>query len=484
MPHPFHKFTLFFSLGMICLMSFFSCQSPPKEASANKQPNVLILHVDQWRAQAFGYAGDPNVKTPNIDQLAAESANLKNAVSGMPVCSPHRASLMTGQRPLTHGIFMNDVQLDSSATCIAEVFAANGYDTGYIGKWHLDGSGRSNYIPPGSRRQGFDYWKALECTHNYNRSAYYAGADTTKHIWLGYDTFAQTIDAQDYLRKQSKTKTPFFLMLAWGTPHAPYHTAPYKYRAMYDSASIQLPPNVPENMRAKAMKDLAGYYAHCSAIDEAVERIRKTLYETGLAKNTLILFTSDHGDLLGSHGAYKKQQPYEESIRVPMLLYHPGQMIQAGTYEALINSEDIMPTLLGLCKLDIPQTVEGYDYSQYVGGAENPADSLTLISCVQPFGQWNRIQHEGREYRGIRSLRYTYTRDLNGPWLLFDNEKDPYQMNNLVGQVEYADLQAKLDGILTQKLAETKDVFLPGLTYVEQYGYPELNEHETVPYTW
>ena len=130
-------------IGLVLLV-FVSCGKKTEEVSESK-PNVIILLADQWRAQATGYAGDPNVKTPNIDQLASQSINFRNAVSGMPVCCPFRASLMTGQRPLTHGVFMNDVQLDTNAVSIGKVFAAAGYQTGYIGKWHLDGRGRLQF---------------------------------------------------------------------------------------------------------------------------------------------------------------------------------------------------------------------------------------------------------------------------------------------------------------------------------------------------
>ena len=131
------------------------------------KPNVVFVFGDQWRQQATGYAGDPNVSTPHLDTLARESIDFTHAVSGCPVCSPYRASLLTGQRPLTHGVFVNDVYLQPRATSIAEAFSSAGYDTAYIGKWHVDGHGRSNYIPP-ERRLGFAYWKVLECTHAYN----------------------------------------------------------------------------------------------------------------------------------------------------------------------------------------------------------------------------------------------------------------------------------------------------------------------------
>ncbi|WP_373516716.1 sulfatase-like hydrolase/transferase [Pricia sp.] len=170
--------------------------NPKKEKGAEvvkkTPPNVLILLTDQWRAQATGYAADPNVQTPHLDSLAAMSVNFKNAVSGMPVCSPFRASLLTGQRPLTHGIFMNDVQLDTNALTMAKVFAKEGYDTGYIGKWHLDGHGRLQNVAPEKRRQGFEFWMGNECTHDYNESVYYDNDDPTRKIWDGYDTFEQT----------------------------------------------------------------------------------------------------------------------------------------------------------------------------------------------------------------------------------------------------------------------------------------------------
>ena len=158
------------------------------------QPNIVFVFGDQWRAQATGYAGEPSVRTPNLDRLAGESLNLTNAVSNCPLCTPYRASLLTGQYPLTHGLFVNDVPLDPHATSLGKVFAAHGYDTAYIGKWHVDGHGRSAFIPR-ERRQGFSFWKVLECTHNYNKSPYYAD-ENVKLFWDGYDAIAQTREAQ------------------------------------------------------------------------------------------------------------------------------------------------------------------------------------------------------------------------------------------------------------------------------------------------
>ncbi len=177
-------------------------------------PNILFILADQWRAQAFGHAGDPNVRTPHIDTLQRQGIRFINALSSVPVCCPARASLLTGQRALTHGVFLNDVALSPDALTLPKVLVRAGYDTGYIGKWHLNGDGRSAFIPR-ERRQGFDYWKALECTHDYNHSVYYSD-NPEKLVWEGYDAAAQTRDAQRYLRDHAGSKKPFFLFLAWG----------------------------------------------------------------------------------------------------------------------------------------------------------------------------------------------------------------------------------------------------------------------------
>lgn len=442
------------------------------------RPNLVYVFADQLRAQATGYAGDPNIHTPNLDKLAGESINFSNAVSCCPVCTPYRASLMTGQYPLTNGLFLNDLCLGDAAASIAQAYRSASYNTGYIGKWHLDGHGRSSYIPP-ERRHGFDYWKVLECTHEYNESHYYTGDDPTKRMWEGYDAIAQTLDAQQYITDHGNREKPFILFLSWGPPHNPYRTAPRKYREMYDPKSITLRPNVPEGSRDSARKDLAGYYAHISALDDCVGDILKTLDKTGIADNTIFVFTSDHGDMHGSQGMIRKQRPWDESIRVPFLLRYPVVHGRTGkTIDMPINTPDIMPTLLGLSGMAIPQTVEGTDCSGIIRGEEAPADNPVLIMCPSPFGEWRR--GEGREYRGVRTVRYTYVRDLNGPWLLYDNKNDPYQMDNLVNKAE--DLQKGMETILQRILKDRNDEFLPGEEYIKRWGY-EVNERGNIPYT-
>ncbi|MBZ0293350.1 MAG: sulfatase [Anaerolineae bacterium] len=441
-------------------------------------PNVVFVFGDQWRAQACGYAGNATVKTPHLDHLAGESINLTHAISGWPVCTPWRATFLTGQYPLTHGVFVNDVSLSPDAVTIGKVYRDAGYDTAYIGKWHVDGHGRSNYIPP-QRHQGFGHWQVLECTHDYNASAYYEGTSDRKNEWDGYDATAQTRAACDYIRKHDRSK-PFFLVLSWGPPHNPYETAPQAYRDLYDPAAIALRPNVPEDMADEAREWLAGYYAHCTALDACAGNLLATLDETGLAENTIFVFTSDHGDMLGSHGMVRKQKPWDESIRVPFLLRWPGRFGRAGrTADALINAHDIMPTLLSLCEINVPESVEGLDFSAYLDGGADPGGGAALLACFHPFGEWD-VAHGGREFRGLRTHRHTYVRDLDGPWLLYDNESDPYQMENLVGKRRM--VQAELEQELEIRLAALGDEFQPGSEYIRQWGYT-VDETGTVPYT-
>jgi arylsulfatase A-like enzyme len=445
------------------------------------RPNILFVIADQWRAQAFGFAGDPNVQTPHLDRFEPRCVNFTQAVAGMPVCSPTRASLLTGQRPQTHGVFLNDVPLSTNAVTLPKVLKAAGYDTGCIGKWHIDGHGSRSAFIPRERRQGFDYWKVLECTHAYNNSYYYADGPE-KFKWDGYDAIAQTRDAQHYLREHAKSGRPFLLWLAWGPPHNPYETAPARYRAIYSPEKIKLSPNVPPAARTQARKELAGYYAHCTALDDCFGDLLGTLDETGLATNTIVVFTSDHGDMLWSQAQQRKQRPWEESARVPMLFRVPAMFgMKPRRLVATINTEDMMPTLLSLCGLPIPKSVEGFDFTGAMRGGADPSGGATVVRCISPFGEFLR-QRGGREYRVIRTAHYTYVRDLNGPWLLYDNEADPYQLNNLVGKPEHAKLQAELDALLKKKLAKEHDDFRPGPEYIKNWGY-KVDTNETVVYT-
>ena len=315
---------------------------------------------------------------------------------------------MTGQRATTNGIFLNDAHLPDDATTLSKVLAAAGYDTGIIGKWHLSGGGRFSFIPR-AKRQGFEYWKVMECMHAYNHSFYYA--DTPEKLaWDGYDAIAQTKDVQGYIKDHAKGDKPFFLCLWWGPPHNPYEAAPKRFKDMYDPAKLQLRPNVPKPYFDAARKDLVGYYGHCSALDQCMGDLWKTLKDAGIDENTILIFSADHGDMLYSNGFNRKQKPWDESLRVPMLWHYPAGFGSDGKkLDVPMNTEDVMPTLLKLCDAPIPKTVEGLDYSGYMKGGVNPnVDNAALIDCVAPFAEWNRLVG-GKEFRGVRTVRSTPT---------------------------------------------------------------------------
>jgi arylsulfatase A-like enzyme len=433
----------------------------------NLAPNVLFVFGDQWRGQAVGYRGDPNARTPHVDRFAAESVDLPNAVAGTPVCCPWRASLMTGQHPLTHGVFVNDVCITSDAVPLAECLNQAGYATSYIGKWHVDGQGREAFVPP-ERRLGFRTWRGFECSHDYNASDYYADTPERQR-WAGYDAEAQTRLACEQIRDHDRER-PFALFLSWGPPHDPYQTAPERYRQNYRPEDIILRPNVPAEAAGQARQWLAGYYAHIEALDACFGDLLAALRAAGCEENTIVVFTSDHGDMLGSQGLWMKQKPWEESLRVPFLVRWPAALgRQPRQVDACLNAPDIMPTLLGLCGVPIPATVQGTDASPWLRGEAGPDLDAALLALHFPFHQWNP-ERGGKEFRGLRTRRYTYCRDLQGPWLLYDNQADPFQAVNRIADPALAAVRADLDQRLGLELRRIGDEFLPGTECLRRRG--------------
>jgi arylsulfatase A-like enzyme len=432
-------------------------------------PNLVFVFADQWRRQAFGYAGDPNVKTPNIDRFASESINFTHAVSGCPVCTPYRGSLMTGVYPHRHGLMVNDQCLHQryGGPFLAECLRDAGLRTAYIGKWHIDGSGRNAFVPP-ERRLGFEWWKGFECCHDYRHSPYYFGDDPRPRLWPGYDADAQTDEACRFLREEADER-PFALFLSWGPPHNPFGSAPEPFGAMYAPKAVQLPPNVPEETADRAREQLAGYYAHCSALDAAFGRLLDSLAATGRDGDTIVVFTSDHGDMLGSQGAFRKQRPWAESIRVPFLIRDP-RCPAPGEDTTPIDAPDLMPTLLSLCGARVPDSVQGTDFSSSILGGPPPGIEDALLAMYVPFHEWC-YDNGGREYRGLFSRDVTYVRTLDGPWLLYDNRIDPWQLHNRVDALERAGQVAELDRRLTARLRALGDDFAPGPQIVQREAY-------------
>jgi arylsulfatase A-like enzyme len=240
---------------------------------------------------------------------------------------------------------------------------------------------------------------------------------------------------------------------------------------VYDPEALTLRPNAPDADR----DELAGYYSHIAALDRCWGRITQALDELGLAENTILVFTSDHGDMLGSQGQQKKQKPWDESIMVPFFLRYPAAAEGGMRLDTIVNTPDLMPTLLSLAGLPVPGTVEGTDLSGAVTGQPFDEQSSAFISNPVPFCE------PIPEWRGVRTKRHTYARKLDGPWLLYDNEADPYQLTNLIDDPAHRALQDGLEAELEGWLARLGDDFQPREVYWERFGY-SVDEWFQMPY--
>jgi arylsulfatase A-like enzyme len=432
----------------------------------SKRPNLLYVFADMMRGQDMGCAGNEQIITPNLDLFAKQGTLLTNAISTYPVCCPYRAMLMTGKYPFGNKVVTNGPPLPEEELCIAEILKSVGYQTGYIGKWHLNGHPGSNagaglqFVPPGPKRQGFDYWAAANFIHDYFKSFYYRDED--KKIMIeGWEPDTQTDLAIQYMKEHKDA--PFCLFLSWGPPHDPY-IAPEKFKSMYKPDKLKLRENVFWGQDG-ARTDYHSYYAAVTSLDWNMGRLMEAMDKLGIADNTIVVFTSDHGDMLHSLGLLQKQLPYEESINVPFIIRCP-QKIKAGQKnDVLLGSPDIMPTLLSLMDVEIPKTVEGRNLSPFILGNTTEAEpDSALIETISPCGRYP--DRTGlRAWRGVRTKRYTFAKFHDEDWLLYDNKLDPYQKRNLIYNSEYKPLRDELNAKLDQWLKKTNDPFLPGSAY-------------------
>lgn len=421
-----------------------------------KQPNVLFVFPDQWRKQAVGVYHEDPVITPNIDRFAGEGLILDHAFSCYPLCSPNRSVMLTGCYPLKTGVTTNckpglSVKLDDSVATIGNVLKEQGYNTGYIGKWHLDmpeintnpepESGAKKwdaYIPPGPRRFGFDYWYAYNANDRHMSPHYWQ--DTPKKIQVHeWSTKHETDVAIQFIKNRNKEQ-PFALFLSWNPPHQPFDQLPESYREQYADKPITYRPNVKGEGKDQTDRHLRDYFAAVTATDEQFARLLGVLDEQAIAEDTIVVLTSDHGELMGAHDWMEhKNIWFEESIAVPFFIRWPGKVKQ-GREDLLFNSVDIVPTLLGLLDVPQPKGLQGNDYSSIFKGIimERPT---SVFICQYPGSVSDHEQAKRKNidinaygWRGIRTSRYTYTvqkafgTNTAQRWL-YDNEEDPYQLS-------------------------------------------------------
>jgi len=446
----------------------------PATDSDRPRPNVIWVFGDQHRGSALGCMGDPNLHTPNIDRLAAEGVHFPNAVMGFPLCCPARGSIVSGQYPHTC-VDRHEGPMPPDTTTVAHAFNDAGYDTAWFGKWHLDGwserKGRAAFHHiPRERRGGFKTWMGYE-NNNAQFDCYVHGHRGDEDVELyklpTFETDALTDLLLDHLKRRADDGQPFFASLSVQPPHDPY-TAPAEWMGRHTPGRIQFRENVPNipRIRETVARELAGYYALIENIDWNVGRIRTALHELGLEDDTYIVFFSDHGDHHGSHGHFRKMTPYEESIRVPFIIGGPKNRHYSLRHrrDDVINHVDLAPTTLGLCGIDAPDSMAGFDYSGCMNG-HGPVDGApdeAYLQCVVPTGHSPSID---LPWRGVATRDgWKYVALEGQPLYLFNLNEDPYEQVNMAHHAYAKEHRARLNALTQQWIDKTGDTFtLPTL---------------------
>lgn len=478
----------------------------------SKQPNILYIMPDEWRQRALGYRQEDPVFTPHVDALARESLELENVFSSYPVCTPHRGMLFTGQYPCTSGVMGNansatrqfHIRLPQNTTCLSDALYEGGYHCGYIGKWHLDspdpahapylepprGDGKTwDAFTPESRRHNFEYWFSYGCRDQHFTPHYWDNTNNVEEVTGFKDRWSVEIEAervQQYLKNESGERDvdkPFFLVWSPNPPHMPFAEVPEEFKALYTDAdpedlltaetftAMKEPaPELPKHMqaefdsnRALALSEVKDYFACISGVDHYIGEVLACLKETGLDENTLVVFTSDHGDLMGSHGLVRKGQWYDESTRVPFLMRWPGNL-EYGQRRLHMNTPDIMPTLLTLVGLErqVPTGVEGHDLSRFIltEEADQALNALGEFETVP--GSVAYYINAGMDTRGLRTKDWAFVvfRSPSGDerYVLYNLQEDADQMTDIASA--HPDVIATLRSKLQTWMEHTNDWWL------------------------
>ena len=444
-------------------------------------PNIIYVFPDQFRNMAMGFWNDPAfhkahikadpVHTPNLNRFAKESMVTNCAMSNCPLSSPHRGSLMTGTYPHRSGIPINCnsnrpiSSLRTDLTCISDVFHYNGYECAYFGKWHADHPTPNDPASPGKyveekkvvwdaytpkeKRHGFNYWYSYG-TFDVHKDPHYWDNEGKRHEPKEWSPIHEAKQVISYLRNekgQRDKSKPFFLMVGMNPPHSPYRSLndcmeeDFNLYKDIPIDSLLVRPNA-DKARPKA-KSAKYYFASVTGVDRAFGMIIDELKKLGLEDNTIVVFTSDHGETMCSHFTDEpKNLPYAESMNVPFMIRWP-QKIKPRLEELMISTPDIMPTLLGLAHLQnfIPGSVQGYNYARiiteeehndlqypkcalYIKNGDGEKDSNGKVISYFPMG------------RGLKTHNYTIALFIDKEkklkkTYLFDDQKDPYQLHNL-----------------------------------------------------
>ncbi len=416
--------------------------------------NILLIFSDQQQRYALGCMGNPNVMTPNLDALAGRGTLFRQAYSNDPVCGPFRGTLLTGQYSSRCGVRGNGMPLPKGTTTLADAFNAGGYQTCFVGKWHLGGEGNN---PIAKHLQGgFGRFRGYQCYNGFRENIVFTdGRDSVRH-YQGHRTDVTTDIAIELIREMTTPHRPWLMTLGYQAPHYPVQPAEM-YQRMYAGRTIIRRPNVreidpftrtwsppspwppdddPDYRRYGNNLDeyLRLYYALCTQIDANVGRLVATLEELGIADSTAVIYTSDHGDMQGSHGLKNKCLPHEESSGIPLVAHVPG-MAAGRVSETLVSGIDIMPTLLDLAGLPPCGSVDGRSFAGVLRGNDR-----------QPDGP---IFSERTEWCMIRQGEWKLAADRRAggklvPTLLTNLRRDPFELDNRVNQPDSDPEQTRL----------------------------------------
>ncbi|MCP4450036.1 MAG: sulfatase [Planctomycetes bacterium] len=455
----------------------------------HKPPNLIFVFPDQMRGSAMGFLHEEPVMTPNLDRFAEASRVLPQTVSNYPVCSPFRAMFMTGKYPHANQVTSNcnsnttpfNCQLQQTDTCWSDVLKAAGYSLGYIGKWHLD-SPREPYVDcannrgtlawnewcPPERRHGFDFWHAYG-TYDYHMRPMYWDTKAERDGFGYVDQWGPEHEADlaiQYLANEDGAyrdpDTPFAMVVSMNPPHTPYSQVPQRYVDRYKDVPLDEMcerPNIPDadtKMGAYYRAHIRNYCAMITGVDEQFGRIMEALKQQGLEQDTLVVFTSDHGNCLGIHNKISKNNRYEESMRIPFMIRWPGK-ITPGQDDLLFSALDLCPTLLDLMGFgdEISQDVDGKSYAREFLGQGG----------TRPEWQWYMWVPPGKPawgQRGIRNQDTTFVidkvEDKATKYYLHDNKNDPYQLNNIAA--DNPERIQDLTSVLNRILASYDDPWL------------------------
>ena len=429
-----------------------------------EHPNIIFILTDDQGAWALGAAGNQEILTPNLDQLAHDGAYFPNFFCASPVCSPARASILTGLTPSQHGIhdwirsgnvpaeqcpkpFMDDtraIKYLAGLPTYTQILADNGYVCGVSGKWHLGDS-----VQP---QQGFSYWRVIP----YGGSDYYGAPilrDGQIEIDDRYLTDVITEGALDFLDRYGQGEQPFYLGVHYTAPHSPWDAVqhPEDLRRRYADCPFASCPDeavhpwqinsAPRGVGARRRELLTGYYASISGVDRGVGMLLAWLDAHDLREQTLIVFTGDNGMNMGHHGVWGKgngtfpQNMYDTSVKVPFIAAHAGQIPAAAVANGLFSHYDLLPTLLEYAGLDahIPPALPGRSFAAALRGERAPAHEHIVV-----YDEYGPV-------RMIRAARWKYIhRYPYGPHELYDLVQDPEERHNLIDDTGFAAVVAEL----------------------------------------